>query len=275
MNDEVEKKIIYARTVLGLYYAQLGLLVEAKAAVDPIVDLAIKRNYKRRVSQINVILAFYYHAVDEDYPKALEYYKKAIKIGEEVNDLLTLVLANNFMAGCLSDNCEFEKALSCFEKALGINIKANVQWGIATVKANLAAFAYCRQGRCELAYQTSQDALKISDESGDIYSKAHTYLAHGSTYYLKGILNKAEEHLLKASDFLQKSNLLIHAGVANILLGQTYFAMEDYKTSQKFSERVLSLWQHCSIYPSWIIWSKISITLAKVMNNEKDTLLSG
>ena len=54
--DEVEKKIIGARTVLGLYYIQLGLPVEAKAAVDPIVDLAIKRNYKRRVSQINVIL---------------------------------------------------------------------------------------------------------------------------------------------------------------------------------------------------------------------------
>ena len=193
VDDDVEKKIIGARTVLGLYYTQLAHPVEAKATVDPIVDLAIKRNFKRRVSQINVILGFYYHTVDEDYPKALGYFEKAIKIGEELNDFLTLVLANNDMGGCLSDNSEFERALSCYEKALGINVMTNIQWGIATVKANITAWVYCPQGNCELAYQTSQEALKISDESGDIYSKAHAYLAHGLSYYLKGILNKAEE----------------------------------------------------------------------------------
>jgi hypothetical protein len=57
VDDDVEKKIISARTVLGLYYVQLALPVEAKAAVDSIVDLAIKHNYKRRISQINVIHA--------------------------------------------------------------------------------------------------------------------------------------------------------------------------------------------------------------------------
>ena len=60
VDDDVEKKIISARTVLGLYYTQLVFPVEAKAAVDPIVDLAIKHNYKRRVSQINVILGDYH-----------------------------------------------------------------------------------------------------------------------------------------------------------------------------------------------------------------------
>jgi len=44
VDDDVEKKIIDARTVLGLYYAQIGPAVEAKAAVEPIIDLAIKRN---------------------------------------------------------------------------------------------------------------------------------------------------------------------------------------------------------------------------------------
>jgi len=49
--EEVEKKIIDARTALGLYCIQTNYHVESKEAVDPIVDLAVERNYTRRVSR--------------------------------------------------------------------------------------------------------------------------------------------------------------------------------------------------------------------------------
>jgi len=274
VDDDVEKKIIGARTVLGLYYTQMVFPVEAKAVVDPIVDLALKHNYKRRVSQINVTLGFYYHSVDENYPKALEYYEKAIKIGEELNDFLTLVLANNSMGVCLSDNGEFEKALPCFEKALGINVMANVQWGIVAIKGNIVGWVYCHLGNVELAYQTSQEALRIANESGDIFSKALANYALGISYYLKGCSKEAEEHLLKAVGFLQKSNILAYTAGANSFLGWNYLYKREYETSQKFSERAISLWQHSSIGSSYIIWSKFSIALAKVMNNEKDINLN-
>jgi tetratricopeptide (TPR) repeat protein len=156
--------------------------VEAKAAVDPIVDLAIERNYKRRVSQINFILGFNYHFVDEDYPKALEYYEKALKIGEELNDLLTLVLANDFIGLCLCETGEFEKALSCYEKALEINVMTNTQWGIVAVKMNIIVFVYANLGNSKLAYQTSQEALRIGNASGDIHSKGFANLALGVSY---------------------------------------------------------------------------------------------
>jgi len=270
VGDDVEKKIIDARTVLGLYYIQLGLAVEAKEAVDPIVDLAIKRNYKRRISQINVILGLYYYMVNEDYPKTIEYYEKALRIGEELSDLLTLVLANYFMGVCLSENLEFEKALPCFEIVLEINVRANAQWAIAITKANITLWAYCRQGKCELACQTSQGALKISDESGDIYSKGHAHYALGLSYYLKGCLKKAEEHLLKATDLLQKSNFVAYVEASNTELSAIYLDMGEYETSQKFSERAIS----SSMGLSYILWNKISITLAKVMNDEKDISLN-
>ena len=273
VDDDVEKKIIDARTVLGLYYTQLGLLVEAKAAVDPIIDLAIKRNYKKRVSQINVILGGYNHAVNEDYPKALEYYEKAIKIGEELNDPLTLVLANLFMGTSLSENGELEKTLPFFEKALGINVMANVKWGIVVVRANMVLWVYGRLGNVELAYQTSQEALRNANESGDIYSKGHANCTLGLSYYLKGCLKEAEEHLLKADDLLQKSNFLI-AVHANSYLSAIYLDMGEYETSQKFSERAISFMKTNSTGSSYIILNKISIALAKVMNKEKDINLN-
>ncbi|KKL67217.1 hypothetical protein LCGC14_2137190, partial [marine sediment metagenome] len=200
VDDDVEKKLISARTVLGLYYTQLMLPVKAKAAVDPIIDLAIKHNYKRRISQINVILGCYYHSVNEDYPKALEYYEKALKIGEELNDILTIVLANNNMGHCLSTNGEFEKALPFYEKALEINVMANV--------------------------------------------------------------------------LCQKSNQLALAEAANSYLSAIYLDMGEYETSQKHDERAISFWQQSSMGSSYIMWNKISIELAKVMNNEKDINLN-
>ncbi|HEA67882.1 MAG TPA: hypothetical protein ENI07_13825 [Desulfobacterales bacterium] len=273
VDDDVEKKIIDARTVLGLYYIQLILPIEAKAAVDPIVDLAIKRNDKRRVSQINVMIGCYYWIVNEDYPKATEYYEKAIKIGGELNDLLTLVLANDHMGGCLSDNGEFAKALPFYEKALGINLMANVLWGIVAVKRDIIR-VYGHLGNVELAYQTSQEVLKIADESGDIFSKAIANQALGISYYLKGCLKEAEEHLLKSADLLQKSGQLAFAAITNSYLSAIYLDMGEYETSQKISERAISFWKHSSMGSSYIIWNKISIALAKVMNKEKDINLN-
>jgi class 3 adenylate cyclase/tetratricopeptide (TPR) repeat protein len=132
VDDDVEKKIIDARTVLGLYYIQMALPVEAKAVVEPIVDLAIKRNYKRRVCQIYTILGFYYCCVDEDHPKAIEYSEKALKIGEKLNDLITMTLANNTMGNSLSYSGKFAEALHCYKKALEINVRANAPMGILT-----------------------------------------------------------------------------------------------------------------------------------------------
>jgi class 3 adenylate cyclase/tetratricopeptide (TPR) repeat protein len=274
MDNVVEKKIIDARTVLGLYYNQMTLPVEAKATVDPIVDLAIKRNYKRRVSQISIVLGSYYYIVNEDYPKALEYYEKALKIGEELDDILSLGLANIWKGVCLSEFCEFEKALSCFEKALEINVMANVSWGISMSKSQIAFWVYLRQGKTELAYQTTQEALRIADESVDIFSKGVANFAHGIFCDLKGFFKEAEEHLLMAIDFCQKSNQLAYTGVANLFLGDTYLHIGEYKTCQEYHEKSISLLQHGNLYPSYIIRNKISIVLAKVMNKEKDIHLN-
>jgi class 3 adenylate cyclase/tetratricopeptide (TPR) repeat protein len=274
VDDDVEKKIIGARTVLGLYYVQLVHPVEAKAAVDPIVDWAISLNYKRRVSQIYNILGFYYHIVDENYPKAIEYYEKALKIGEELNDMISIVLANAFMGTCLSDNGEFEKALPYYEKALEINVSANILWGIVAIKTNIANWIYLRQGNVTLAYQTSQEALRIADESGDIHSKGLANYALGISYYYKGYLEEAEEHLLKSVDFLQKSNQLSFVAAVNTVLGYTYFRRGDYETCQKYYKRAISLRQHLSLSPSYIIYNKIPLALAKVMNKVKDINLN-
>ena len=93
----MEKKLIFAMRKLGLYYIQLQLCVKAKEVIDPIVDLATKRNYKRRICQINCIIGCYKDFVEEDASKVFEYSAKTVKMGEELNDLISLVLGNMTM----------------------------------------------------------------------------------------------------------------------------------------------------------------------------------
>ena len=92
--EDIEKQIIDARTALGLYMAQMTYLVEAKEAIDPIIDLAIKQDYKRRLCQIYTILGTYHLFVEENFPRAFEVLEEALKISEEVKDIVTSVLAS-------------------------------------------------------------------------------------------------------------------------------------------------------------------------------------
>jgi tetratricopeptide (TPR) repeat protein len=79
---------------------------------------------------------------------------------------------------------------------------------------------------------------------------------------------------LKSIEFLQKSNQLFYEASANTYLGRTCLHGGDYKTCQKYHKRAISLWQNSNIAPSNIIWNKISLALARVMNKEKDINLN-
>ncbi|MFC1858215.1 adenylate/guanylate cyclase domain-containing protein [Thermodesulfobacteriota bacterium] len=264
---EVKRNIIDARTKLGLYYAQIAYNLKAKSVIDPIVDLAIEKNYKRRVSHLYFIIGQYKWQVEENFPQGFKYLEKALKIGKELNDILTLALANLWIGLFQSFYCEFAEGHKYLEKALEINVSANRLWAISILKAWKAPF-YFFQGRIDLAYKTSNEALRIADESGDIFSKAHAYTFHGRSCYGKGYLEEAEEHLLKAVDFSERVKQLLMVGYANEYLGETYFTMGQYEKSQRHYERAIFVFQHGSLYPSYVHYYKIAHAKAKVIGSE-------
>jgi len=268
--EDVQGKIVDARTALGLYYLQMIYHIEAKEAVDPIVDLALELGYKRRISQIYTIIGSYNLFVEEDFPNAFKHLEDALTIAAELNDALSLVMANHWMGVALAWSCEFETGLHHFEKGLEINVTANVLWGISMHKSCIAMEIYDWQGKVDIGYRTSDEALRMAEESGDIYSKAVAYTSHGVSCYSKGFLEQAEEHLLKGIDFGESINLLSFVLVGHSLLGDTYFDMGQYKKSQDYYNEAFSVCLHTRIWPSIGSLCRIALTRAKVMNNEMD-----
>ena len=267
--DDVLRKLIDSRTTLGLYYIQMNYHVESKNAVDPIVDLAEERNYRSRVIQIYTIVGTYEYLCNENYPKAFKYLEDALRISEELNDILSLAMVNYWIGLAHSWNCEFEKALYHMEKALNINVSGNTLWGVSLLKSLISYCIYRPEGNIDLCYQTSDEALRIAEESGDIYSKAFAYTVHGSSCYHKGLMEEAEKYLMKGVHLCEKINLFSAHGWSNSLLGEIYCEIGDHQKAKDHYYKAILSFEH-GIFPSMANSIRIASGKANGMNKEKD-----
>ena len=142
--------------------------------------------------------------------------------------------------------------------------------GISLLKTLLSVWAYDFQGRIGLGYSISDEALRLAEESGDIYSRAFGYTFHGYSCYCKGFLERAEEHLLKGIAFSEGIDLPSTFSFGYIWLGDTYFDMGEYERSQDCYKKAISRLEQSRLFPSFVNMSKIALARTRVMNNEMD-----
>jgi tetratricopeptide (TPR) repeat protein len=270
--DDVLKQIIDARTTLGLYWIQLFHYPEAKAAIDPIIDKALRSGYKRRLPQLFILLGTYEYCFEEDISKAFSHFEEALKIAEQEKDIASIGFAHWRLGLARSFNCEFEKACYNFEKALDISVAANNLWHVSRTRSYISWSGYFFWGKIGLAYQTSEEAFRSADESGDIYSKAMASVAHGISCYGKGLFEESTKHLLRGVDLCETISLSMVDGLAHIFLGESYFDMGEYRNSKDHYEKAVSLFSNKG-FPSLQGLAEIGIAMAKVMMNAKDISL--
>ncbi|PQP35419.1 hypothetical protein C6A37_02580 [Desulfobacteraceae bacterium SEEP-SAG9] len=271
---DIKKKIIDARVILGLYYNQLNHDVEAKEAIEPIVDQSVELNYMKRVSQIYTLIGVYNMHYKEDLDQTFKYLEDAIKIADGINDNLSYYMANYWLGIARWYNCEFDKSLYHFEKTLAINRATNTLWGAAISKCHIGFMVYDWQGRIDLGYQTCAEATRMAEESGDILSKAAVYTCYGFSCYCKGFFKEAEEYLIKAIYFSDRINLTIWNALAHWFLGDMYFEIGEYKKPQEHYERAVSLLERGKLQASWIDQIKLALLRAKKRNHEQDCELN-
>jgi class 3 adenylate cyclase/tetratricopeptide (TPR) repeat protein/ribosomal protein L40E len=272
--EDVEKQIIDARTALGLYVAQTNYLFEAKEAIDPILDLAVKHDYKRRLSQINTILGTYYYFVEDDYPNAFKYLKEALEISQKTGDFLTLVLASWWLSMALCLNCEFEKGEYHAKIAIEINQAAKNPWGVALIKGNLSHFCYSYQGKVNLGLQTASEALQLAEACGDIFSIGVAHAGYGSILHAKGKLEEAEKYASKSIEFFEKINQAAWNAGVHFVLGDVCYEMGDFRKSKDHFKKGCSIYEKHRLFPSIIRWGEIGLLRTRVSNKEKEVDLN-
>jgi class 3 adenylate cyclase/tetratricopeptide (TPR) repeat protein len=266
--EAVKREIIDARTILGLYSIQSGFHAKANNAVVPVVELAEKMAYRRRLPQIYTIIGSYKYMVEEDFPAAFKNLEEALAISAESNDMVSSLFSNFWLAVVRSVNCEFEKADTHIKKALEINQAANSQWGVSIIKSNLSYFIYFFRGRVDKSYQTSSEALEGANESGDIFSKAMASVCHGIACYGCGFFDKAVLRLTEGRAFCEKIKLVVFHGLAHFFLGEAYFEMGTFDRAEDNYKEAIDILEHNQIIPSWKNVSKSAIAKIKMITKD-------
>jgi len=267
---ELQEEIIEARTALGFYQFRMSNMAEAKEWIEPIVDSVLSKAVKNRPGQVYVILGSYSYMAEENLPKSIEYLEKAIGISDETGDFVTSIYAKYMMGLVLAFNCDFEKAIACFETLLSLSVVMEFPWRISAMKSNLSVYGYDFHGMVAQGYQSSQEAVRIAEESGDIYSKAMAYASHGTSCYYMGLLQEAEQYLKTGIDFTEKIGMFAHNAMAHQWLGHVYFDLGLYQTAQDHYTKAIRVREHSRLSPSSANLNRIALTRAKVLSGERE-----
>jgi class 3 adenylate cyclase/tetratricopeptide (TPR) repeat protein len=270
--EETQKKIIDARTTLANYHLTLAHNSEAKDAVEPIIDLALKLDYRKRLPGIYTAMGLHALLVEEDFSIGVPYINDTLRISEEIGDFLSLWTASLQLGLCLSYQCEFERALSHLKKNLGLSELADNPMGVSVSKASIAQMYYIR-GNISLACKVGEEASQLAEGSGDVWSKGWAHATYGCALYYKGEFDKAEKYLLDGLNYTQKTSLSAGEAWAAWTLGHLYFEMGVFKTAQDYYINAITALERAKIFPSGA--NAVKTDLARARTKELDADLHG
>ena len=255
-----QKQIIDARTVLASYFMGLNRHLEAKEAVDPIVDLTVTLNYQKRLPGIYVSLGSYYFAV-EKYDKAYQFLHQATDMAKKAGDWLNLWFGNFYLGHALCSECRYEEAFDCYNISLQLSEMGNHLSGISYLKGTISIFFLSFIGKIDTAYAMSEEAVQAAEKCGDSHTRGLAYVSHGSACFFKGDFERSRRFLTDAIDLCSKSGQMWWKVWAESWLAHTYFFTQRYKEAIEFYTRTISTINETLIH-HWMPYQKISLERA-------------
>ena len=269
--EEIQKKIIDARTILALYFATLGNNFHAKNTVEPVLDLALKLDYRKRLPRILTVIGMDALFLEEDYSNGIIHMKDAIKISEGIGDLISLWTAHLQLGLSITFQCEFESALSHLKKCLDLSESAKNSLGIFFSNAVIIQINYL-QGDIRLACELGQELSKVVQGSDDILSKAWFNTHYGYALYYKGEFDMAEKFLFDGLSNSQKTSVIAWEGWANMALGDLNFEKGSYGQAENYYIKAIKNFEDARAFPSWAnaIRTYLAMTRARTGGLDKD-----
>ena len=267
--EEIQKKIIDARTTLATYHLNIVQSAKAKEAVEPVMDLALKLNYRKRLPMIYTAMGVHALFVEEDFSKGVPYMNQTLTISEEIGDFLPVWTANFFLSVPLSYQCNFQKALSHLKKSLAVSEFAGNSIGASLTKASIAQ-VYTIQGKILLACEDGEKVSNLAEENGDVFSIGWAYTYYGVALYFKGEFGKAKKYLLDGLKYNRRTFLSGGEVWASMTLGNLCSEMGEFKKARKYYEEAINAAEREKIFPSLINTIKTCLAQLRVHTRESD-----
>ena len=89
------------------------------------------------------------------------------------------------------------------EKAIKINAAAKDLWGVAAMKSHLSILVYNTQGKVNLGFKGSDEAVRIAERGGDIIFESNRIHLPRSVYVIEGSLEDAKKNLFMGANLCE------------------------------------------------------------------------
>jgi class 3 adenylate cyclase/tetratricopeptide (TPR) repeat protein len=268
--SEIQKKIITARTNLGLRFLEMNYFYEAGKAIEPLTDLANCQDYNREVSRLFIIIGTLDFCIREDFSTAFKHLFKGLEIAKRNNDFSSQAIGNYWLSYALSMNCSFDSAFEYLKQVIDHDLEANQLSWAAVVKALTVFLALFLSGKITAADRMSLEALGLAEASGDLYSKVFAYSTYGLSCYGRGQLESAIVNLLKAKELNEKVNQFWWFFAGHYYLGEIFFHQGNYLKAILYYEMAIEALESRKVNPSWLILSEMALARSKSFAGDSD-----
>jgi adenylate cyclase len=203
---------------------------------EELQDYSKERNYLSGIAE-SYNLRGIASSIKRDYPKALNYYQKAIKIDRKLGNAKSLAATQNNIGVIYFNQGDYTKALKYFENNIKTLEQANEE--ITTVAYVNIGRIYSNQGNYERALEYFEKELRIQEEQKDKRRVANTLNVIGSVYADKKDSDLAEDYYRKSLELYQELNETRSVGKVLNNLGGLKSDLGDLDSALKYFEQAL------------------------------------
>lgn len=213
-----------------------------------------------------------------NYVDATNYFYKAIRLQEKINDRSGVAKAYNNIALIYQNQLEFDKALVFLKKSYEIRKSINDSSGIANSIGNIGlnyrrsgnidsamfffqqsyqirvrlgnplniayslndiAAVYSERKEHEMALKTVNEALELFKQGGEYSGISSAHINIGSIYYQMGNYDEAIKNAYASLDIALKINEMLYMRDANFLLYESYKKKGKFKPAFEAYEQFI------------------------------------
>lgn len=196
------------------------------------LQISKKRKWKKGIASSYGSLGSYYYLKSE-YPKALEFYFKSLKINEEMGNKSRVANMYNNIGIVYKEQSDYKKALKYYEKSLAIQKELGKKNGIANAMNNIGSI-----------YSKNNDydkALKYYGDAAKLFEEVDNRIGLGTSLNNLGVIYEELNQKEKALEYYFKSlaidkELENRNGEAMTLgnIGLLYTSMKKYSQAEKY-----------------------------------------
>lgn len=175
--------------------------------------------------------AIHYH--QENLKKALEYWKSAAEIYEEVDNHYAVAMLLNNIGIIYSELNNFNNSLKYYHQALDFFKKDSAIEETAMCYTNIGEL-YSNNGSYIKATEYLRKSLAIKKKIEDLPGLAICYLEIGELYFAEGNFKKSVENTMKCLEIAKKISATREEKDAYELLAKNYAEINDFQNAYKY-----------------------------------------